>query len=283
MAWNRKVYTADGSFVVPAGVKEVVLFGFGGGGGGGSGATTYAGGGATRDTGGSGGGGAVPSVQRATVTPGASVTVTVGDGGAGGVARTSDNQDGAAGSPGEDSAFGSYKWCGAGTGVGGSQGVAGGTAVYRPGGRPSRFSPISVDDIGATGEPHDVFGFGGCGANTHGESALMQGLPQACGIGVVLSSRGADGADGSGYFGGGGGGGGGGGWGSGGGAGGAGGDAGPASPSPGGDGTAGTAGGANTGAGGGGGGGAGGGMSASGDSGAGGTGGSGLVVVYWWT
>lgn len=67
-------FTASGTFVVPSGVTEVSILAVGGGGGGGCGSSYSAGGG--------GGGGVVR--KRATVTPGESLTITVGAGGAGG-------------------------------------------------------------------------------------------------------------------------------------------------------------------------------------------------------
>lgn len=71
--------TATGSFVVPAGVTRLAVFAVGGGGGGGAGygstTTVYAGG--------TPGAGGTVAEQIITVTPGETLTITIGQGGAG--------------------------------------------------------------------------------------------------------------------------------------------------------------------------------------------------------
>lgn len=74
-------YTSNGSFTVPAGVTELLLFGAGGGGGGGGSPTVES---SRVGYPGAGGSGAVPSFVSLTVVPGEVYTVTVGAGGAGG-------------------------------------------------------------------------------------------------------------------------------------------------------------------------------------------------------
>lgn len=77
---TTQTFTASGTFTVPAGVNKVTVKAWGGGGGGG--------GADSNDTqnraGGGGGGGAFVLNNNVTVTPGANVTVTVGDGGTAG-------------------------------------------------------------------------------------------------------------------------------------------------------------------------------------------------------
>ncbi len=72
---NLQVFSANGTFTVPAGVTRVKVTVVGGGGGGGN--ILYAG-----SNGGGGGGGAVKIVSG--LTPGGTVSVTVGAGGSGG-------------------------------------------------------------------------------------------------------------------------------------------------------------------------------------------------------
>jgi len=78
--WDSQAITTSGTFTVPTGVNFLLVEGCGGGGGGGGGggANNFAGGG------GAGGAGATPQIIPLTVTPGASLTVTIGAGGAGG-------------------------------------------------------------------------------------------------------------------------------------------------------------------------------------------------------
>lgn len=103
---NQGVFTANGTFVVPAGVTTVFVRAWGAGGGGSGGA------------GGSGGGGSYAEGY-VTVTPGASIAVTVGGGGAGASSA-------AAAGNGGNSSFGSSIIAPGGTG-GGVAGGAGGT------------------------------------------------------------------------------------------------------------------------------------------------------------
>lgn len=293
MAWNKKKYTAVGttSFVVPAGVTEVMLFGFGGGGGGGAGGTTYLNGGAAaaRDIGGGGGGGATPGWSRMLVTPGASVSVVIGDGGDGGAQVTAHDATGLPGGLGGATSFGNCVFYGAGSGAGGVKGsIVTVNPGFRVGGKCCDQFPLreAVEDSTSLLILQNQYGQGGSGSTNYGGSisVLRKGMPAQFGE-TASSSGGTVGADTGGYWGGGAGGGGGGGWED---PGGTGGDGGDAKD----DGTKGEDGGtggspsANSGAGGGGGGGGGGAGGPSTDvgyGGAGGHGGSGLLVVYWWT
>ena len=92
MALATTTYTSSGSFLVPAGVTHVILWGMGGGGGGG-------GGGSFTTTASSGGTGASLGYTMIAVVPNTSYTVTIGAGGAGGFADTD-------GSSGSDTTFG---------------------------------------------------------------------------------------------------------------------------------------------------------------------------------
>lgn len=112
----KKEFTANTSWTVPTGVNEVeVLVVAGGGGGGGT-----AGGGQTPS--GGGGGGGVLYRPNFAVSPGSTVTVTVGAGGAGAAAS-----NGVSGSKGGNSAFGTLEANGGGGGGGSSAGSDGGS------------------------------------------------------------------------------------------------------------------------------------------------------------
>ncbi len=76
---NTFITVASYTFVVPAGVTRMLVYGSGGGGGGGGGGGSGAGGG-----GGGGGNGAVPRDYPIAVIPGETLTVAIGGGGAGG-------------------------------------------------------------------------------------------------------------------------------------------------------------------------------------------------------
>lgn len=100
---NKSVFTANGTFTVPANVTKIwvsAAAGGGGGGGGGGAAGTSAGSGG-------GGGGAGQSIQKSavTVTPADSISITVGAAGAGGTVSGSGG-DGTAGSAGGNTIIG---------------------------------------------------------------------------------------------------------------------------------------------------------------------------------
>lgn len=83
----KETFTANGSFVVPASVTGAVIEGCGGGGGGAGGWGFDN----ADDPGGGGGGGAQQSSRSFVLTPGDTITVTIGVGGLGGAAGTAGN------------------------------------------------------------------------------------------------------------------------------------------------------------------------------------------------
>ena len=104
-------FTSSGTFTVPTGLTAVDVLVVAGGGGGG------------REAGGGGGAGGLIFRPGFTVTPGATITVTVGNGGAG-----IGSGDPASNSPGQDSVFGTLTAKGGGGGVdGGGSGQDGGS------------------------------------------------------------------------------------------------------------------------------------------------------------
>jgi hypothetical protein len=139
---NMQVFTSNGTFTVPAGITKVKVTVVGGGGGGGGVflcPPAYAGGG--------GGGGAAIEIISG-LTPGGTVSVTVGGGGAGGA--------GADGSAGGTSSFGAF--CSATGGSGGGGYTSSGSFAASTGG------------IGSGGDLN-IRGGGGAGANPYSNVA----------------------------------------------------------------------------------------------------------------
>lgn len=139
-----QIFTSSGTFIVPSGVTQVLVTLIGGGGGGSKG-------GGAHSSGAGGGGGGVYYRAPVTVTPGSSIPVTIGSGGAGG---TSSHIDGYAGGT---SSFGSYlSATGGGPGrgrggssTGGSTGSPSTTYYTQPGGKGMGYDWI--DHIGGHG------------------------------------------------------------------------------------------------------------------------------------
>ncbi len=265
---HKQAFTSNGTFTVPANVFRLAVEGCGGGGGGTAGST-----GTTTTNqygaGGGGGGGSVFGLTYVDVTPGASVTVTVGAGGS-------------AGFDGADTTFGALATF-PGAGKSPASGTYSNSAVYHytAGGLPVR-DPASRTQLfeSATAILTDNRppGSGGHGLNNiaFGEPGYVNAFG---GFAAGTAGGASTGVDSSTYRGGGNGGGGGAGPYGAGGAGGVGGDGNNAGTGvAGGNGTAGAA---NTGAGGGGGGAGGRGSAAGGAAGTGGAGGSGKLIVTW--
>lgn len=182
---NSAKYTASGSFVVPAGVTTIYISGCGGGGGGGYSSAT-----SSNISGGGAGGGAGRSIIREpyTVTPGTTISITVGNAGGdtsnggntvigalvtlaggsagspgvAGVVGTASGGIGGAGYPkGED---GSDAGNVAGTGCGGN----GASTPFGGGGPGSRSVYASVPPL--PGGPAFSFGYGAGGGGAGGAS-----------------------------------------------------------------------------------------------------------------
>jgi hypothetical protein len=137
-------FTTSGTFSVPAGITAVDVLVVGGGGGAGA---THSGG---------GGAGGLIFVPGFTVTPGGTVSVTVGCGGNGAV--------GSSGSSGQDSAFGTLTAKGGGNGGGGdtipgAPGGSGGGSGYGPSNGGTATQPTQPGDSG-------TYGFGNPGGNS---------------------------------------------------------------------------------------------------------------------
>ena len=150
-----QIFNSSGTFSVPSGISSVDVL-------------VVAGGGQGKHFGGGGGAGGLIFMPGYPVTPGGTVTVTVGCGGLGEVAWPS---AGPAGNNGQDSVFGTLTAKGGGHGGGypgdnGSPGGSGGGApIDGPGGQGSATQPTQPGNSGAYG-----FGFPGGGA-TDGNSS----------------------------------------------------------------------------------------------------------------
>ena len=152
-------FTSSGTFSVPSGVSAVDVLVVAGGGGGGD-----------RHAGGGGAGGLI-FMPNFAVTPGGTVSVTVGCGGAGGVPGSL-SPDGRGGT-GQDSAFGTltakgggYGQPGGAAGPGGSGGGGGHSGPGSTGG--SATQPTQPGNSGA-------YGFGNAGGNKVGGSGVQGG------------------------------------------------------------------------------------------------------------
>lgn len=123
-AGGLQIFTASGTFVVPAGVTRVKARVWGAGGGGGGSSST------ANSVAAAGGGGGF-ALGNYTVTPGASITVTVGAGGSAGTAGASPGNGGGGGA----SSFGAF--CTANGGGGGLAADGGAQASVGAGGTAS--------------------------------------------------------------------------------------------------------------------------------------------------
>lgn len=206
---RSNTFTASGSWVCPAGVFLVHLFGFGGGGGGGAGYTHGVSIVDIWNCGGAGGGGALASYTPLAVTPGTTYAVTIGTGGVGGASG------GAPGADGGDSDFDTLVYFPGGQGGGSSGNSAISTNIgYTYGGHPVRYSirPSTFVLIGTSANffaqmPLSSGGYGR--TNNSFGSAVFSGGPNP--HGGAGGGSGLSGSDSGSYRGGGGGGGGGGG------------------------------------------------------------------------
>jgi len=159
-----QTFTSSGTFTVPTGVSSVDLLVVAGGGGGGN------------DGGGGGAGGGLVFIPGYTVTPGGTVAVTVGCGGAG--SQGSGPQIEKRGSTGQDSAFGTITAKGGGGGGGGDcyqaglPGGSGGGGGGNIGGGDcaSGGSAVQPTQSGQSG----AYGFGNVGGDGHRPGNLIQ-------------------------------------------------------------------------------------------------------------
>lgn len=203
VVFGQTSYTTPGtySWTVPAGVTSVSVVAVGGGGGGNLYHSNY-------NTG--GGGGGLAYKNNITVTPGSSITITVGAGGVG-----SSGSSGTPGSDGGTSSFGSHFSATGGKGAvtnnSGSNGL-GGSPVNADGGgnggRGGQPTVASGSDVAGGGGAGGYSGNGGDGGYNGGSAAAISaqagsggaggGGIQFAGGGVGIMGEGASGGGGSG-------------------------------------------------------------------------------------
>ena len=180
LAPQYQSFTSSGTFSVPSGVTAVDVLVVGGGGGGG------------REAGGGGGAGGLIYRPGFTVTPGGTVSVTVGDGGSGlNPSNPSSN------TPGQDSVFGTLTAKGGGGGVdGGGAGQSGGSGAGGHGN--SQAAGGSATQPTQSGESGN-YGFGNPGgAHTSTDSANPGGGGGGAGAAGGQSNNGSIGNGGAG-------------------------------------------------------------------------------------
>jgi len=187
-AIDVQAYSADGTWTKPAGAQFVEVIAIGGGGGGGSGRLGAAA--STRGGGAGGGGAGITRWMVPAAALGATVAVTVGQGGVGGAPQLTSGVNGNAGSPGTASTFGAHVY------ASGGFGGAGGAGTSAPIGGAGASASIIPGGVGGNG------GAGATGSPTVGASAL--GAAGGGGGGSVTSGNtqqaGANGGAGSPFF-----------------------------------------------------------------------------------
>lgn len=166
-----QLFTSSTTWTVPAGITKVAVYGVGGGGGGGSGSIETTSSGAQAGSG--GGGGQMGFEPFYSVTPGASITVTIGAGGNGaaGVASATGPNGGIDGSEGNDCVFGGLTF------YRGVKGVNSSTSPTRT---------LSTTMIAAR--------VGGAGGNGNNSAAAVAG---GDGIPTILTQAGSLGSNGT--------------------------------------------------------------------------------------
>lgn len=183
---GKSIFTGPGTFTVPAGVTQIWVSACAGGGGGAGGGDNSAGQSSNVGGGGGGGGGAGQSIQRFpfTVTPGQSISISIGGGGSGGAGGAGGNAgDGGAGG---NTVIGSLVTLTAGSG--GGHGL-----------RPTANSVGSGGAAGAggAGYPYGGFGVDGNYAGNGGQGASSPfgggGGAGRAGVGAGIAGNGASG------------------------------------------------------------------------------------------
>lgn len=172
-------FTANGSFVVPDGVTEILAEIAGGGGGGGGGFNNGAG-----SLAGGGGGGQSRDIAKYTVTPGETISITIGAGGTAGVGGTAAPPV-TSGGTGGSTVFGSYA-----TITGGTGGIGGGLTNSGKGG--DRAGNAAQDGFNSGGIVDGSGGNGG-GNGGRGDKTGAMGGGRA---GVLGGGGGGGGASG---------------------------------------------------------------------------------------
>ncbi len=154
-ALTPTAFTTSGTFVVPANISELIVTGYGGGGGGGAGYVT---GGGANGGGGAGGSGAAITTTTMPVTPGETLTITIGAAGSGGLNISGNGDPGLVG--GNTSISGGLATI---TMLGGSPGTGGTTSGGGSIGVQIT-SLATINSVGAAGAAHGASGGAGTGS-----------------------------------------------------------------------------------------------------------------------
>lgn len=199
---GQQTFTSSGTFTVPPNVTTLYISACaGGGGGGGSGSAS----GGTSSAGGGGGAGQSITKQAYTVTPGATISITVGSGGTHGNGGAGGGSNpGAAGSAGGNTVIGTLVTLTGGSGGSGGSGPAGGApgAGY-PGGCYGQDAAAGSFGGHGASTPLGGGGFGGRGAQNTAVGTGNAGGGNGSGGGggggcyTVSTSAGANGGDGA--------------------------------------------------------------------------------------
>lgn len=179
------VFTANGTYTKPAGLKYAHIFCIGGGGGGASGRR-----GATltnRYGGGSGSGAAIVSMMLPASIISSSNTVTIGAGGTGGAAITTDDTNGNGGSAGGNTLFGGIIVAAGGNGGGAGTAVSGpGANAVSPASCSPAYGPYAVgSNTGSAGSNTNA----SAGTHGFGNSTLATGGSNGGGGGGLNTSN----------------------------------------------------------------------------------------------
>lgn len=201
---KRDSFTSSGTFNVPNNVSKIFVVAAGGGGGGGGGGRGT--GVSPNGAGGGGGGaGAMPYLIALSVTPGGTVTVTVGSGGSGGTGATATTADGSDGGNGGNTTVATggntYTFLGGTGGNGGESfgdsGEAGGagysTALLSNGNvQIGSGSGGATFSAGSSGQS-SIYATGGSGNNVEGGGSHAGGGGGGGGAGVGNGGSGGEG------------------------------------------------------------------------------------------
>lgn len=185
---TMQVFSSSGTFTVPTGITKVKVTVIGGGGGGG-----YSAGTSDPSGGGGGGGAAIKTISG--LTPGGTIAVTVGTGGAGGTSGT--------GTAGGTSSFGTYCSATGGSGGGasssnaasGGSGGVGSSGDLNIGGGGGGGAMSYVRNVAGAGGS-SIMGGGGKGVGSSSSRSAEDGRSYGGGGGGAISGNGGAGADG---------------------------------------------------------------------------------------
>ncbi|MGC4040203.1 MAG: choice-of-anchor D domain-containing protein [Flavobacterium sp.] len=191
---STQPYTANGSFVTPAGVTTVKVEAYGAGGSGGYGGT------ANKNGGGGGGGGGYSVINSVTVTPGTSYALTIGAGGVASTANTSASGGNTTATFGSTSITANGGAGGRRNSNGGNGGNGGNGSMYNGGKGATGTTALSGGGGGAAGTDNDGIDAIGTGGGNGGGGQAGDGADGSTTnaiVGTVGSNYGGGGSGGT--------------------------------------------------------------------------------------